>query len=74
MRLEASVDVGGAAHPVIVHWGPALASGIDPANMFPRAILLRAGSIERHSAADVRADADVSGRTSSSPASRITTS
>ena len=55
LRLEASVDVGGAAHPVVVHWGPALATGIDPANMFPRAILLRAGSIERHSAADVRA-------------------
>jgi YidC/Oxa1 family membrane protein insertase len=55
MRLDASVDVGGAAHPVVVHWGPALASGIDPSNLYPRAILLRAGDVQRLSAADVRA-------------------
>jgi len=55
LRLDASVDVGGAAHPVVVHWGPALASGVDPSKLFPRAILLRAGDIQRFSAADVRA-------------------
>jgi YidC/Oxa1 family membrane protein insertase len=55
LQIAASVDVAGAAHPVVVHWGPALGSGIDPSNVFPRAILQRGGDVQRLSAAAVRA-------------------
>jgi YidC/Oxa1 family membrane protein insertase len=55
VRLEASADVKGVARPVAVHWGPALASGIDPTGYFPRAIFLRAGNVERLYPDDLRA-------------------
>ena len=51
VRVDASVDVGGAAKPTVVHWGAALDRGYHPDGTptvpFPRALLMNAGSVER---------------------------
>ncbi len=55
VRVDAAIDVSGAARPVAVHWGPALGAGVDPAGVFPRAIVMRGGEADRFDADDVRA-------------------
>jgi YidC/Oxa1 family membrane protein insertase len=54
VRLDASIDIAGAARPVFVHWGPAVGLGIDPTAMFPRAILMRGGEVDRLDVDDLR--------------------
>ena len=61
LRLDASVDVSGTAKPIAVHWGPGLGSGRDPSGIFPRAIVLRAGDVDRYDADDLRAQANFDG-------------
>ena len=75
--VEASVDVGGASQPVVVHLGPAIGAGYrsDGDTCYPRAIL--PARRQRRAAQRPQTSAPqptYQGDDPSSPASRITTS